>query len=62
MPYRRGKLFESVLNRLFAAESILIREAFTLVGDEGEGVVEQIDGAIELDGDMTHAADGLTTV
>jgi restriction endonuclease Mrr len=51
-PHRRGKLFESVLNRLFAAEGILIREAFTLVGDEGQGVVEQIDGAIELDGDV----------
>jgi restriction system protein len=47
--YLRGKLFESVLNRLFAVEGILIREAFTLVGDEGEGVVEQIDGVIELD-------------
>ncbi len=46
--YRRGKLFESVLNRLFAVKGILVREAFTLVGDEGEGVVEQIDGVIEL--------------
>lgn len=51
-PHRRGKLFESILNRLFAVEGILIREAFTLVGDEGEGTVEQIDGAIEFDGDV----------
>jgi restriction system protein len=51
-PHRRGKLLESVLNRLFAVEGILVREAFTLVGDQGEGVIEQIDGAIELDGNV----------
>jgi restriction system protein len=51
-PHRRGKLFESVLNSLFAVEGILVREAFTLVGDQGEGVIEQIDGAIELDGNV----------
>lgn len=49
-PQRRGKALEGILNRLFALEEILVREAFTLCGDEGEGVVEQIDGVVELDG------------
>jgi len=47
---RRGKLLESVLNRLFRADDILVREAFALTGQEGEGVIEQIDGVIEIDG------------
>lgn len=47
---RRGKTLEGVLNRLFSAEGILIREAFTITGSEGEGIVEQIDGVIEIDG------------
>jgi len=51
-PHKRGKTLESVLNRLFEVEGILIREAFTLVGEQGEGIVEQIDGAIEIDGHL----------
>lgn len=51
-PHRRGKALEKVLNELFAAYGILVREAFELVGDSGEGIVEQIDGAIELDGQI----------
>lgn len=47
---KRGKLLESVLNRLFDFSDILIREAFELVGDEGEGITEQIDGVVEIDG------------
>lgn len=47
---RRGKLLEGILNRLFEADNILVREAFELVGDEGEGIVEQIDGVVEIDG------------
>jgi len=43
-------LLESVLNRLFRADDILVREAFALTGQEGEGVIEQIDGVIEIDG------------
>jgi restriction endonuclease Mrr len=46
---RRGKALEGVLNRLFEASGILIREAFTITGNEGEGIVEQIDGVIEVD-------------
>jgi restriction system protein len=49
-PQKRGKALEGVLNRLFAAYDILIRESFVLRGADGEGVVEQIDGVIELDG------------
>ncbi len=48
--HKRGKLLEGVLNRLFNSNDILIREAFVLIGQEGEGVIEQIDGAIEIDG------------
>jgi hypothetical protein len=49
-PQRRGKLAEKALNELFAAFGISVREAFELKGDEGEGIVEQIDGVIEVDG------------
>ena len=48
----RGKTLEGVLNRLFQTYDVLIREAFTLAGDKGEGIVEQIDGVIELDGEI----------
>jgi restriction system protein len=47
---QRGKALESVLNRLFKAFDISVRESFTLVGENNEGIIEQIDGAIELDG------------
>ena len=48
-PQERGKKLEEVLNALFAAHNILVREAFTVCGSDGEGIVEQIDGVIELD-------------
>jgi hypothetical protein len=48
-PWKRGKLLEAALNRVFEFEGILVREAFTLRGKQGEGVVEQIDGVIEFD-------------
>lgn len=51
-PQLRGKKLEDVLNRLFGLHGILIREAFQRVGDGGEGVVEQIDGVISLDGNI----------
>jgi len=51
-PHRRGKLLEAVLNRLFAEDGILLKEAFTITGDEGEGIIEQIDGVIEIDGEV----------
>ncbi len=51
-PQKRGKQVEDVLNRLFQTAGILVREAFTRVASTGEGVVEQIDGVIELDGEI----------
>lgn len=49
---KRGKVLEEVMNSLFQAYSVLIREAFVLKGDNGEGIVEQIDGVIEIDGHL----------
>jgi restriction system protein len=46
----RGKKLETALNNLFAAYGILVHEAFHIVGESGEGIVEQIDGVIELKG------------
>ncbi|MGA5148215.1 hypothetical protein ACPCSF_24730 [Streptomyces griseoincarnatus] len=45
----RDTALEGVLNDLFATEGILIRESFTLRSEEGHPV-EQIDGALEVDG------------
>jgi hypothetical protein len=49
-PQQRGKQLEAALNALFQAYGILIQEAFHLVGEAGEGIVEQIDGVIDLKG------------
>ncbi|YCM46319.1 restriction endonuclease [Verrucomicrobiaceae bacterium 227] len=49
-PQLRGKKLEGILNRLFESSGILIRDAFTRIDDGGAGVVEQIDGVVELDG------------
>jgi hypothetical protein len=51
-PSKRGKELESVLNDLFSISGILVREAFARVGDEGEGVLEQVDGVIEFKGNI----------
>lgn len=48
-PHKRGKALEHVLNALFKSHGILIRESFHLIGSDGEGIVEQIDGVVELD-------------
>jgi|ERR1051326_1522987 hypothetical protein len=50
--HKRGKALEAVLNSLFAAYGILVREAFTVKGRCGEGVIEQIDGLVEVDGQL----------
>lgn len=47
--FKRAKLLERVLNELFDCYGILVREAFRVRGKCGEGVIEQIDGLIELD-------------
>jgi restriction system protein len=49
-PNKRGKALEKCLNNLFEASGILIRESFEVVGSEGEGIIEQIDGVVELEG------------
>lgn len=51
-PQKRGTLLEEVLNSLFEIYGILIRESFTLVREEGEGIAEQVDGVIEIDGNL----------
>lgn len=48
-PQKRGAKLEVVLNSLFAAYNISIRDAFHRKGEEGEGIIEQIDGVIEID-------------
>lgn len=48
-PQERGKKLEGILNTLFSIYGILVRDAFTRKGDNGEGIVEQIDGVIEID-------------
>lgn len=50
--HRRGKAVESALNRLFAAYDILVAENFCRKGSSGEGILEQIDGVIEVDKDL----------
>jgi hypothetical protein len=48
----RGRKLESALNNVFQAYGVLVRQAFHLVGEAGEGIVEQIDGVIELGADL----------
>ncbi|RJG16600.1 restriction endonuclease [Massilia cavernae] len=49
-PQARGKLLEVVLNDLFKAYGIHIREDFRRKDPDSGTVLEQIDGVIELDG------------
>jgi restriction system protein len=49
-PQQRGKRSEDVLNRLFELGDIGRRRAFALSGEAGEGIVEQIDGLVDIDG------------
>lgn len=49
-PHERGKLLEAVLNDLFRAYGIHVREDFRRKDPDTSTVVEQIDGVIELDG------------
>ena len=51
-PQRRGKASEKVLNQLFKCFNISVREAFESKGLEGEGITEQIDGVVEIDGEL----------
>lgn len=49
-PHERGKLLEAVLNDLFKAYGIQVREDFRRKDPDTSVVLEQIDGVIELDG------------
>ncbi|ORF36602.1 restriction endonuclease [Snodgrassella alvi] len=51
-PQERGKLLEAVLNDLFQAYGILVREDFRRKDPDTLVVVEQIDGVIELNGQI----------
>lgn len=51
-PQKRGKALEGSLHRLFLAFDIAVHEAFHLVGEDGVGIVEQVDGVIELRGSV----------
>jgi len=51
-PHKRGKAVEAVLNRYFRYSGILVSEAIALKGDSGTGIVEQIDGVIQLRGQL----------
>lgn len=46
---KRGKDLEKILNEYFREYEILVKEDFKRIGEQGEGIVEQIDGIIELD-------------
>ena len=48
----RGRLLEGVLNRLFRESGILVRDAFSRVSEPGHGVGEQIDGVVEIAGEI----------
>jgi len=49
---KRGKKLEKVLNELFDCFDILVRESFTVRGNCNEGIIEQIDGLIEFEGNL----------
>lgn len=48
-PHERGSKLEVVLNNLFSSYKISVRDAFQRRGEKGEGIIEQIDGVIEID-------------
>lgn len=50
IPQVRGKKLESVLNSLFSFYGILLKQDFKRISSESDGILEQIDGVIELDG------------
>jgi len=46
---KRGILLECVLNELFKYSKISIKDSFAIKGNYGEGIIEQIDGVVEID-------------
>lgn len=51
-PQRRGKALEGVLGDLFRAYDVLVAEDFVRKDGDGIGVLEQIDGVVEIDHHM----------
>jgi exodeoxyribonuclease VII small subunit len=51
-PRERGLFLEDLVNRLFKTGGILIRESFRRAGEVGQGIIEQIDGVVDLDGEI----------
>jgi hypothetical protein len=51
-PHKRGKAVEAVLNQYFQFSRILVSEAIAVRGDAAGGIVEQIDGVIQLRGQL----------
>ena len=51
-PQKRGKAVEAVLNRYFKASDILVSETISIKGAAGDGVVEQIDGVVQMRGEL----------
>lgn len=45
---QRGTDLEKLLNDFFKYEEILVKESFTISGDHGEGIIQQIDGSVEV--------------
>jgi len=50
--HKRGKALEQALNDIFSCYGLQVRESFTIKGNCGEGIIEQIDGLIELEGNL----------
>lgn len=46
---KRGKQLEKVLNDYFKYYGILIKDDFKRIGEPGDGIIEQIDGVVEID-------------
>lgn len=51
-PHRRGALLETLLNDIFREYGVQVSESFRRSGSDIGGTLEQIDGAIRLDGDI----------
>ncbi len=51
-PRARGLDAEDIFNNLFKFHGILVRQAFRRTMEETKGIIEQIDGVIELDGEI----------
>jgi len=51
-PRKRGKQLEKVLNKLFRVYGVLVKEDFRRSPPDCNGVIEQIDGVIEFDGNI----------